>query len=119
VPDAELIVSEFYNEWLRPQGLHHRLCGVVLRDQGSAVYLAAMRPRDREMFGPDEMACLRQLLPHLEQAVRLHRRLTLLQMERDEAKHALDLLPTGIMIVGDKGEVLITPKKFSGPGTVW
>ena len=111
VPEAELVGSEFYNEWLRPQGLHHRLCAVVRRDGGSAVYLSVMRPPAKEAFGPEEIARARPLLPHLEQAVRLHRRLTLLQMERDAAQHALDLLPTGILLVDDRSKVVVANRR--------
>ena len=84
---------------------------MVLPEAGSVVYLAAMRPRHNAPFGADEMARLRPLLAHLEQAVRLHRRLTLLESERNEAKHALDLLPTGILFVGDNGEILMANRR--------
>ncbi|MGH8194089.1 MAG: helix-turn-helix transcriptional regulator [Woeseiaceae bacterium] len=111
VPDAELVTTEFYNEWLRPQHLHHRLTGVVRREGSSIVYLAVMRPLVKESFGPDDVGMLRRLLPHFEQAVRLYRRLSQLQMERDDAKRALDLLPTGILLVNEVGEVLLASRR--------
>ena len=32
VPEAELVADAFYQQWLSPQGFHHRLCGVLRRD---------------------------------------------------------------------------------------
>jgi PAS domain-containing protein len=111
VPDAELVRTEFYNDWLRPQHLHHRLVGVVRREANSIAYLEVMRPQMMEPFGPGEVGTLRRLLPHFEQAMRLSLQLSQLQLERDAAKRTLDLLPTGIFFVNQEGKVLLANRR--------
>ena len=48
--DSELVRSSFYQEWLKPQGLHHRLCGVLSRDRVTTLLIALMRPSSAPAF---------------------------------------------------------------------
>jgi DNA-binding CsgD family transcriptional regulator len=101
VPEHQLLRTKFYDEWLRPQDLHHRLCAVLSRENAIAVFLEIMRPRQRGAFGADDIERLRLLLPHLQRALRLHRRMAELELERDAALRALDQLPWGVMLVDE------------------
>src|SRR5687768_16072310 len=51
VPDAELVGTQFYREWLQPQGLFHRMSAVLLRDGASLCYFATLRGRKDSLFG--------------------------------------------------------------------
>lgn len=99
VPEHELVSSPFYTEWLEPQRLHHRLCAVLTREEATALFLEIMRPREAGPFGPDEIKRCRLLLPHLQRAVQMYRRMIALEIERDVAFRALDQLPWGVMFV--------------------
>jgi DNA-binding CsgD family transcriptional regulator len=101
VPEDQLLRTKFYDEWLRPQDLHHRLCAVLSREHAIAVFLEIMRPRQGAAFGHDDIERLRLLLPHLQRALRLHRRMAELELERDAALRALDQLPWGVMLVDE------------------
>ena len=101
VPEYALVKSKFYTEWLQPQDLHHRLCAVLSRDQATAVFLDIMRPRSGPGFTRDDVERCRSLLPHLQRALRMHRRIAELEIERDAAFHALDHLPWGIVFVDE------------------
>ena len=101
VPEHELVRSRFYTEWLRPQDLHHRLCGVLSREDATAVFLEVLRRREFDGFDEHDVERFRVLLPHLQRALRMRRRLTDLEVERDAALCALDQLPWGVVFVDE------------------
>ena len=101
VPEHALSTSRFYTEWLQPQDLHHRLCAVLSREQATAVFLDVMRPRRCAAFDRDDIERCRSLLPHVQRALRMHRRIAELEIERDAAFHALDHLPWGVVFVDE------------------
>jgi len=111
VPGAELIRSKFYKEWLKPQDLHHRICAVLLREQRTVVLLEVLRPRDAAAFDRNDVEGLRLLLPHLQRALRIQRRLAELEIERDAAIHALDHLPWGVVLIDDRGNRLAANRR--------
>jgi DNA-binding CsgD family transcriptional regulator len=101
VPEHQLLGTKFYTEWLQPQDLHHRLCAVLSREQATAVFLEVMRPRQWAAFDQDDIDRCRSLLPHLQRALRMHRRMAELELERDAAFRALDQLPWGVVFVDE------------------
>ena len=101
VPEHELVRSRFYTEWLRPQDLHHRLCAVLSREDVTAVFLEVLRPREFVEFEQHAVERCRVLLPHLQRALVMRRRLADLEIERDAALRALDQLPWGVVFVDE------------------
>ena len=85
---AELRRTEWYADWLRPQGLAHAVGGVVLNDSRGSMQLTVLRPERHGHFRTEEQTLLRRLLPHLQRAMGVHRRLS-------EATAAQDALHTG------------------------
>lgn len=71
VPQAQLVTTQFYNEWLRPQGLIHHCSGILLRERDNLVYLTSLRSANAEPFGRDTLHPLQRLLPHLRQTFEL------------------------------------------------
>jgi DNA-binding CsgD family transcriptional regulator len=106
IPERELEQSSFYQDWLKPQGLHHRICGVLHREHAGVVYIAVMRPPRAKPFLVEEAERLSAVLPHLERGVQLQRRIAVLRTERSVAQEALDLLPRGVLFVDHTGRVL-------------
>jgi DNA-binding CsgD family transcriptional regulator len=101
VPEQELVRSRFYTEWLHPQDLHHRLCGVLSREEATTVFLEVLRPRESDGFDEHDVERFRVLLPHLQRALRMRRRLVDLEVFRDAALCALDQLPWGVVFVDE------------------
>ena len=112
VPEHELIRTKFYTAWLEPQHLHYRLCAVLSREEATAVFLEVMRPREAAAFGRDDIERCRRMLPHLQHAVRIYRRMAALEIERDVAFRALDQLPWGVMFV-DKHRKRLTTNRHA------
>jgi DNA-binding CsgD family transcriptional regulator len=101
ISQHELVKTRFYAEWLQPQGFHHRLCAVLSRADTIAVLLEIMRPREWAGFDRNDIERCRSLLPHLQRAFRMRRRMAELELERDAAFRALDQLPWGVIVIDE------------------
>jgi DNA-binding CsgD family transcriptional regulator len=106
VPEAKLMMTELYRDWLQPQNLHHRLCAVLSRDGATAVFLEVMRPQAGMRFDQDDIKAYHVLVPHLQRLLRMHYRIVGLETERDAALHALDYLPWGVILIDSYGNRL-------------
>ncbi|MDJ0937976.1 MAG: helix-turn-helix transcriptional regulator [Kiloniellales bacterium] len=99
LPDAELTRTEFYQEYLHPLGLKHRLCGVVHRDGLGIRFLAILRAPRQPAFEESDKARLRRLLPHFQQSFDLRRHLLQERSEREALLEVLDHIPVACMLV--------------------
>ena len=91
VPDRELTRSEVYNDYLRKYDIR-RCCGVYIDNPASdnALKLALQRNHSQDAFNPDEIATLNLFVPHLKNALNIHRQF-----------FGLDSVRTGFEIVAD------------------
>ena len=95
----ELVRSKFYTEWLRPQGLYHRIAGVVQKDGSRITNFEVLRGQDSPAFGRREVRLFRHILPHLEAAFAIGRIMRRMQVEWNAAWEVLDRLPFGVVFV--------------------
>lgn len=72
-PQAAHARSEFVQDWVRPQRIHTVAFASVMREDGVAAVLGALRHTPR-FYADDELEVLRALLPHLRNAIRVQRR---------------------------------------------
>jgi DNA-binding CsgD family transcriptional regulator len=106
LPDADLVRSEFYNDFLRPQGYFHILGAVVLKRPDVMGVVRVIRPRTARPFSARERALLGALVPHLSRALRLHEQLTVAELRRAEAAELLDRLPVGVLLLDAAGRLV-------------
>ena len=107
VPKSELIKSQFYQEWLQPQGLFYRLSAVLIREEANVCYFAILRGRKDARFGFDEIRLCRTLAPHLRSAVQMRRQLAMLEVERNAAVEVLDRMPRAVVLCDPSGAPVI------------
>ena len=110
-PDDELMHSEFYNDFLRPQGYFHALGAVPVKEEGRVAVLRVMRPRSRP-FGEEERSFLRMFLPHLSRAIAVHQRLSTVRAERDANVEVIDRLNGGVMFL-DRHAHLLSANRYA------
>jgi DNA-binding CsgD family transcriptional regulator len=105
VAPADLLATEFYQEFLLPQDCFHRLCGVITRAGNKTTFLAVHRPRASAPFTESDERRMQVLLPHLQGSLRLQ--FEILQY-RDRGQLLLDLidrLPIAVLLVGPDGRI--------------
>ena len=105
-PDAILPRTEFYNDWLRPQDLFYSLGSIVQKQDTRAFKMSFLRSESAGTFGVAELSIFNKLMPHLQSAIILHRRLHHLQTLAQAATQALDAIPHGIILVNASGTFL-------------
>jgi DNA-binding CsgD family transcriptional regulator len=99
LPNVELMRTEFYQHYLRPQRLLHRLCGVAFRSGPEFWYLTAARRPSQPTFGEADRRGLARLLPHVERALELKWQFARERSARHALLDVLDRLPTAIVVV--------------------
>jgi DNA-binding CsgD family transcriptional regulator/PAS domain-containing protein len=98
--------SEFYNDFLRFQGMFHAVGGFVMRS-GSQVFLCgAQRDRHRSHFEPSAGRRFSRLFPHLERAARLYGGLTAAGGLAEGLATALERMPQAALLVDGAGRII-------------
>lgn len=75
LPVSQVVGTEFYNDWMKPQGISPNHLGVVLSRSGGAMSLLCVAPharvfdKDPKQFG----GRLQMLVPHMARALELNR----------------------------------------------
>jgi DNA-binding CsgD family transcriptional regulator len=77
------------------------------------VSLSLYRDKSRVEFAPGDLDILRFLIPHLQRSCDLHLHFAELQSQAAGLGAALDLLPTGAVLLGPKGEVVLMNRSAS------
>ena len=98
-PDRLLLRTEYYNDWLRPQRIHHLVRGVVAREGEASWVLSFGRPKGGGSFTAQELALFGELLPGLRGALQLRHHLLVARSERDAASAAFDALRIGVIFL--------------------
>ena len=106
-PDRELVRTEFYNDFLKPQGLFFSLGGIVTRENSSSSYVTSLRPHSAGVYEEPESSLLRVLMPHLQCAMRLHQRISALETNLSALTDSIHLLPGGVVIVNSQARILV------------
>jgi DNA-binding CsgD family transcriptional regulator len=98
--------TEFYNDYLLPQNTVHQIGCIVTKTDETGSALTCLRPRQTGPFGPAEVELLRILFPHLQRGMEFYKRMAALEGQFRATLDALDRLPTGVILIDDRGCIL-------------
>jgi DNA-binding CsgD family transcriptional regulator len=100
MPKADFLRTAFYDECLRPQGLHSLINLRAARGELSvAANVCVLRTRQEGDFDAEDIAAFSQLAPHLRRAVVVHTRLAEAEGERRALAETLERLPRVAFLV--------------------
>lgn len=99
VRNADLMKTDFYEHYLRPQRLLHRMCGVICRRGPEFWYVTAARQPRQPVFDDGDARGLARLLPHVERALELSWQFARERSVRHALLDVLDQLPTAMIVV--------------------
>ena len=112
-PLQRLKRREMYNDYLAPFGLEHGLFTVVENTGSRLASVSLFRNSCRTEFREPDRAILEFLLPHIQQAVKLHFEFSKLKAESHGIAAALDALCGGVIFLGLDGRVLFMNRTAS------
>jgi PAS domain-containing protein/DNA-binding CsgD family transcriptional regulator len=105
-PDDQLMRTEYGNDWLRPQDLFYAVGGILDRAGTVAMKFSFVRPQRYGPFDNQALALWQTLVPHVQRAADLHRRLMMAERRAGDAESTLDLLSEGVLLLRADGTVL-------------
>jgi DNA-binding CsgD family transcriptional regulator len=110
---ADVLRTEYYNDWLAPQKLSGRIAAAVLRrEEGRATAtLSILEAAGGRRLEDRDVALLDLLAPHLQRAVRLFRLVGQVNAERRGLRQALDRLPVAVLLLDRRGGVVRTNRR--------
>ena len=97
-PDTEFEKTEFYNDFLKPQGIFHAMGGIVSVIDEQIYVLGVQRHRDMGSYENDTRL-LKRLFPHLERAFNVSAKLEGCKNDGEQNCCAMDQLAVGIMLL--------------------
>ncbi len=106
-PRAELVRTEFYQDFLRPAGIETGIGVTLQRDGSRHMVVSLLFPLATAERDADAVGRLQRLVPHLLRVAQLERQIAELQVRAESAEAALDRLAVGMIIVDATLRVLM------------
>lgn len=107
VPNWELVRTEFYKSWLRPQKAFHCVIGAMLRHAEGIRCLIALRSLDAPAFSAGDKQTVSALLPQLGCASELDSHITSVMGRSDVLQDVLGCLPEAVFVIDADGHPLV------------
>ena len=95
----ELLRSEMYADYLRERGLDEGMRFEIWSDQAGIEDISLLRPVSAGPFSTGEIAFGKALMPHLQRAAGLRRRLQRAELVADASMNALEALSHGVVLI--------------------
>ncbi|MEO5346041.1 MAG: helix-turn-helix transcriptional regulator [Magnetococcus sp. YQC-9] len=107
LPKDELIDTEYYNDFLRPQGKLHCLGGFLLKTEDYYIQLGFQRGVRAKPYNARSLLSLNLLAPHFRRVLKQNQHFADLNKHQKVSEYILDLLPYGIIIFAEQGKVMV------------
>ncbi|MDP1772447.1 MAG: helix-turn-helix transcriptional regulator [Methylobacter sp.] len=104
-PARELVKTEWYNDWLKPQDYFHAMIGHLLKQDTLAVRLSMFRSK-QQPFSADETALFARLVPHLRRSCMIHKKLSEVKRVQATDTELLNRLPVGLVLFDKCGQAV-------------
>jgi DNA-binding CsgD family transcriptional regulator len=98
--------SEYFNDWMRPQDLHHTMGTTLLDECGVILNLTLLRSEKVGGFASPELRAFERLCIHVRRAFRIAMRLGAVTAREQVTLAALDALPYAIALLDPAGRLL-------------
>jgi len=106
--------TEFFYDYVRPQGVFHTLGGIVFREGSRAGMLVVPRNRDAGAYDERALQLVNALAPHLERSLRIQSRLIDLSANVNSVEMVLDQLAVGVVLLDELGLAWFVNQRAEG-----
>lgn len=98
VPTRQLLKTEYYNDFLKPQGKLYCMGGHIIRHEQYFVQLGFQRGAKAEPFREEEVHFLNLLAPHIQRVLTLNQQFCELSNQKQMSEIVFGCIPYGIII---------------------
>ncbi|WP_372876966.1 helix-turn-helix transcriptional regulator [Pseudomonas sp.] len=105
-PDNQLKRSEYYNDWLRHQDFFYSSAAIVEKRDDRSLNVTLLRSEAAGGYTEQETRIIAALMPHLQAAFALHRRLYRLDALSQSSISVLEASPFGVVLLDERAQVL-------------
>ncbi len=102
-PDSLLKRTEFYGGFLSQYDLHYAVGSSILKRGTRDVKMSFIRSERAGRYNKAELQLVQQLMPHLRNAVTMHRELYRLRALSESVMAALEMVPLGVILLTSTG----------------
>jgi len=107
IPRRDFTATPFYNEWMRPAEFGAAAMGAnLLVGNEISTMIAVGNAPGKDEITAEQTRIFKAVLPHIDRAIRIHRRRQLRDLDSDTAPDRLEELPRGVMLVDGAARVL-------------
>jgi len=106
LPRSALVMSDYYNGFMRQRDMHALLRFTLQKDADTHQSLSLMRPRSAGDFEDRDVSISRMFLPHLQRSAKLTRHLTVAMSLVQSVHDGLESHPDGIVLVNRSSGIL-------------
>ncbi len=111
MPSREFERTEFYNDFFRPNNMHHTFGIKVPLGDLPPAYMSCQRPKTAEAFAEREGLVYEMLMPHLQRALMLYVQFTQTQSKVLGLESALDSLGHAVFGLDRAGRVILSNRR--------
>lgn len=83
--------TKFFNEWARPQDIHHGMCGTIFQDSRRKVQLLIQRTQGQGHYSEQETAFVTSLVPYIQHSLQLAWQISNAQSRAEAVSTAAEL----------------------------
>ncbi len=106
LPKSKLMLSDYYNGFMRQRDMHSLLRFTLQKDQDCHQSISIMGPRSMGDFGADDVERSRMFLPHLRRSAKVTRHLTVSASLMQSVHNTLEVHPDGVILLNRSGQIL-------------
>jgi DNA-binding CsgD family transcriptional regulator len=103
--------SDFYQRVVRPMGGYHACIAMPFRAQDDRSFIAVCRSQRQGEFASGVLNRLQVLMPHLQSALGLHRRLSQQSQDVWHRESALDRIEVGVVLLDKRQRTILANRR--------
>lgn len=111
ISDQEMVKTEFYNDLLAPQKKAHCAASLVAKIDENFLYFGSMREKKAGNYERHDIALLQSLVPHLQRAYAITRKLRTLHNKLNTTEDMIDRLNVAVILVDASGKPINSNRK--------
>ncbi len=109
-PVQELVKTEWYNDWLKPQNYFHAMIAHLIKQDTLAVRLSIFRAK-QQPFSDNETELFARLVPHLRRSCMIYKKLSEVKSVQTAHADLFNHLPVGLILFDNTGRAVWVNEK--------